>query len=819
MSYYPIVFIYLLFFISTIFAQKIDSPQLFENHICSISQNDSKSSNFQSDIFEKNYQERWQKYQKEIHTPTFNKTDPTYRIPIVVHIIHDCESLGGARFDRNPSARQVRFQIEKTNLRFRHQQMDAPAFDNPFYGVDTGIELVFATTDPAGNPTTGIVRHNDTELADGTFSEVGISIHERYGWPSDKYMNVYVFGLRGAGGVYSGTTDAVYINAYSFWDGLMCHEVGHYFGLRHSFSGKCDNEDCLTDGDAVCDTPAKSHSGYVDGSCTDPDNNCSTDEEDTSENNPYRTEDLGGMGEQPDMTSNYMDYTFSCWNAFTLGQTARMHSNIETERTTNTTAFDEVCNPDNLISTIGEIDGVDYILDLCEKKVSLKIVFVNYGDTEIQSIKFSNTFNGEVITSLWDGNLEPGDFVIHCATLDLPAETGNFAITTTIDEINDQASSQHHYFASETMNCISIDVPEETPHPPYEETLERCGELPVGFSTFSTTDRNFYSSKYATNSDLASCQDCFFRCALVESEPQMASLSIPTIDFNNTGNQSLYFKYGHIVYYEFINDTLEVVVKNCDTTEEVVLFSKSGNELSTQVLPFEDRMSSFPYCEEIEQVEVPLGEYSSDVQLSFRVRGRLYTPVVIDDIEIRESSPLAINLTTFKGEIKLDHNYITWSVSTDDSPTLFHLQYSSNGTDFTDLATIPYKRGQYRYASTDTEVVNDKVTDRYYRLITEEHNDSSISKSIYLNRNSVDDLINIYPTILRSGTPLTITDNNTQNSWVRIYNMQGKMIKQQQITSEVNIIPTNDLSSGIYLVNLGNDKNTTTKKSIKLLIR
>ncbi len=52
---------------------------------------------------------------------------------------------------------------------------------------------------------------------------------------------------------------------------VLSHEMGHYFGLYHTFETKFGNElvngsNCATTGDKICDTPADPN-GTIDGSC------------------------------------------------------------------------------------------------------------------------------------------------------------------------------------------------------------------------------------------------------------------------------------------------------------------------------------------------------------------------------------------------------------------------------------------------------------------------------------------------------------------------------------------------------------------------
>ncbi|KAG2005597.1 metalloprotease [Coprinopsis cinerea AmutBmut pab1-1] len=88
---------------------------------------------------------------------------------------------------------------------------------------------------------------------------------------------------------------------------LLVHEVGHWFGLYHTFEGGCDDKI----GDGIDDTPAQKSST---NGCPKSRNTCKDRE-----------------GEDP--IHNYMDYSDDrCTNEFTIGQMLRMTSMIRTYR-------------------------------------------------------------------------------------------------------------------------------------------------------------------------------------------------------------------------------------------------------------------------------------------------------------------------------------------------------------------------------------------------------------------------------------------------------------------------------------------------------
>ncbi|HZV44268.1 MAG TPA: M12 family metallo-peptidase, partial [Saprospiraceae bacterium] len=87
-------------------------------------------------------------------------------------------------------------------------------------------------------------------------------------WPTWDYYNIWVvhdicgsiagYAYYPNGGEYDGTV--IDIVSMKYESGVLAHEIGHGFNLKHTFSGDDNNEcpindDCLEDGDEICDTP------------------------------------------------------------------------------------------------------------------------------------------------------------------------------------------------------------------------------------------------------------------------------------------------------------------------------------------------------------------------------------------------------------------------------------------------------------------------------------------------------------------------------------------------------------------------------------
>ncbi|WP_338793837.1 GEVED domain-containing protein [Bernardetia sp. Wsw4-3y2] len=256
--------------------------------------------------------------QNYIQNQKNQRTEATvYTIPVVVHVIYNTSA-------QNVSQAQIQSQIDVLNQDFRRTNSDYTLTPSEFAGsvADTEIEFVLASTDPNGNPTTGVTRTQTSKTSFSTNDAMKFTSQGgKDAWNTQKYLNIWVCNMSGGilgyaqfPGSGAANTDGVVILTTGFGSTgnvgapfnlgrTTTHEVGHWLNLRHIWGdGACGADDF------VSDTPIAAASN---GGCPSyPSKSCSNN---------------GGFSS--DMFMNYMDYTNdACMYMFTEGQKSRMRA-------------------------------------------------------------------------------------------------------------------------------------------------------------------------------------------------------------------------------------------------------------------------------------------------------------------------------------------------------------------------------------------------------------------------------------------------------------------------------------------------------------
>ncbi len=265
--------------------------------------------------------------------------DTIYRVQLVFHVVYT------SAIENIPDS-VILSQVEVLNEDYRRLNADTSLTRDEFKPVagDARIEFYLATTDPDGNPTTGITRTagNGGIIGFNPFQEnMKVEPGGKDPWPTDRYVNIWVCNVLNGLGIlgYAYPPDnapnwPTGSSADSSKQGVvmhypvvgrnfsqpidptvtrgrsLTHELGHYFGLRHIWG---DNTGCGDD-DGISDTPFASDASQQ--TCDTVINSC-----------PDAPFDFH------DMIENYMDYSDDrCLNMFTNEQIGIIHAMLQTSR-------------------------------------------------------------------------------------------------------------------------------------------------------------------------------------------------------------------------------------------------------------------------------------------------------------------------------------------------------------------------------------------------------------------------------------------------------------------------------------------------------
>lgn len=338
------------------------------------------------------YASKYQDMEREIRSVLDNgegaNRSQVLTVPLVVHVMHLGEPVGQGT---NISDEQIHSAVTAMNEDFRKM----PGTNGDGIGVDVEIEFCLAVRDPNGNPTSGINRvdasgvpNYATEGIEGDeFGADEQAIKSLSRWPKTDYYNIWVVSEINDNDGGSGTQGYAYFPAasaavdgtvilynaigtvgnlkgYTNMNRTLTHELGHGLHLYHTFSGTCEEDDCTTEGDRVCDTPVTSNNS-----------NC---------NSPACN------GTQ--QVENYMDYTSQdCKNTFTAGQRDRMRAALMGTRASLLQS--EGCIPVTS-NDVGIVEIKNPLPLMCSGNFAPAVSIRNFGAGHVSSLNVQYSVDG-----------------------------------------------------------------------------------------------------------------------------------------------------------------------------------------------------------------------------------------------------------------------------------------------------------------------------------------------------------------------------------------------------------------------------------------
>ncbi len=517
----------------------------------------------------------------------FKTSEITYVIPVVVHIIHNGETIGNGS---NISDAIINSQIKVLNDDYKRLNADTSKTRSIFKPVaaNTNIQFQLALTDPDGFPTTGITRLKGTKNSwDPSDNETLKSLAY---WNSDQYLNIWVCPLSGRNLGYAqypesnlaglnstdldatayyqarnALTDGVVVNynsfgsytsTYPFSKGrTSTHEIGHYLGLRHTWG---DVSDC-TGTDYCSDTP----------NLLGPSNGCELSK---------KACDTAKIA----MIENYLDYTDdNCMNIFTNEQKLRMRTVLENSprRTSLLTSpglfLPQLTANDAGIKAIINPSTLKY----CQNQIEVKIVLKNFGNNNLTKVEIDYQIdNLNNIKYYWIGNLASGyNDTIVLTNINLANGNHTFKINTYLPNGNPDSKTYNDFLTS----SFSIN---QSSSLPFLVDFNDGVFPPTGWTLFNpdlqTTWKDTLAGGSLTPNNMAAYINMFDYND--NYQQQQDALYSPSYDFSKVSSATLLFKISYAQADASSNDGFKILAStDCGNTYNYSLYEKYGADLAT----------------------------------------------------------------------------------------------------------------------------------------------------------------------------------------------------------------------------------------------
>ena len=595
---------------------------------------------------------------------TSSLTEPVI-IPVVVHVVMpDPDMISDADID---------YFINRLNLDFSGLNPDS-ANATAFFNVRGHSLLRFARARraPDGSLTNGIERRKGTiAIGQNIYQPVK---HTSAGgldpWDVNRYYNLWVCGsgvmdvLGIAPGIGRGNAtetqvsntgiDGVVVDYRVFSNNCFAdqgynlartaiHEIGHNFGLFHTFEGGCSTGDFQQLTTPLCqlppdllqpadDTPAEASpnfgcpTGVINSGCA------------SSPSPPGR------------MYQNYMNYSGdACLTMFTKGQVERMHYLLENCRSgylnsslhlpppgtpTLDAALMNIVNPGGSEFGANECLTSIYPASVCPGNLSPRVRIENRGTTTITSVRLGFSINGvQQPAQTYTVNIAFGNSVVlNLPSINLPRGSHGISIYTSLPNGNaDEQPVNDTLSFTIFSGGVSLPVREDFsgnifPPPGWSDAVVK------GTATNALWDRNAATATGAPGSARAALWNITAGNAFDLRSPLIST----------TGYDSIYVNFS-VAHRQYLStqDTLQLLVATDCGSNFVKIWEQWSSQLSTTSPASNNSQFTSPLPNQWKQVNIELPSQvlpgvlsASSITFAWRAISNKGNHIYLDNINI-----------------------------------------------------------------------------------------------------------------------------------------------------------------------------------------
>jgi len=164
---------------------------------------------------------------------------------------------------------------------------------------------------------------------------------------------------------------------------------------------------------------------------------------------------------------------------------------------------------------------------------------------------------------------------------------------------------------------------------------------------------------------------------------------------------------------------------------------------------------------------------------------------------------LPVTISSFKAVSSGNNVAISWQSLNETNISSYRIEKSSNnGASYTTVTSLPAKGSGdiINYSYTDEAVANGNYL---YRVVAIDKDGSSKTTNVILVTISGKTYLILLPSVVKAGQAVVVNNATAGAFQLAVFDLQGRMIKQQQVNNgDKAIINTNNLSTGTYVVKI-----------------